>query len=278
MTHLIASHLTHCRAASYSLVTVRDRGEVLRRLEADLPCGLAYATIDELQDWLTQHSLPEDIEPWCDETRRTYYKHIVGFYRDPLIAEQIGFDPSAGLIRPKATVYLPKPVTDDELTYALTQLPRPWCTYIAIAAYAGLRAGELAKLDRRHITEQAILVDRGKGNKSRNVEMSEHLWPRVRLLPPGPIALLGSGRVMTGDQMSARARYRLDQIGLPEVTLHRFRHWFGTNLVAAGVNLLTVSELMGHANPNTTKIYALITSEQRRLAVNALPALAPTPS
>lgn len=268
MTDLIASHLTRCRAAGLSPVTIRDREELLQRMDAELPCGLKYASVDELQDWLARKG-------WCQETRKTYYNHAVGFYRDPRIIEQVGWDPSAGLIRPKATKYLPKPVTDDELRRALIHLPRPWSTYVALAAYGGLRAAELAALDRRHITEDSILVDHGKGNKSRRVEMSTELWPKVRLLPPGPIALLGSGRVMTPEQMSARVRYRLDQVGLPDVTLHRFRHWFGTALVRSGVNLLVVSELMGHANPNTTKVYALITSEQRRLAVNALPALAP---
>jgi integrase/recombinase XerD len=278
MTDLIASHLGRIAMANYSPITVRDREEVLRRLDQDLLFGLAGATIDELQDWLTQRSLPAAERRWCDETRRTYYNHIIGFFQDPYIKEQIGYDPSAGLIRPKPTQYLPKPVTDEELAYALARLPRPWSTYCAIAAYAGLRAGELAGLHRRNITERAILVDHGKGGKSRTVEMSPDLWPRVRLLPSGPIALLGSGRVMTAEQMSARVRYRLDQIGLPEVTLHRFRHWFASTLVQAGVNLLVVSELMGHANPNSTKIYALITSEQRRLAVRALPALAPAPN
>jgi integrase len=268
MAELIDAHLMRLRIANYSPVTIRDRGEVLHRLDVDLPCGLIDGTTEEVQDWLAN-------DAWSNETRRVYFNHVIGFFND--MEEEIGWNPAAGLIRPKPTSYLPKPVTDEELRYALAELPRPWSTYCAIAAYAGLRAAELAGLHRRNISERAILVDHGKGGKSRTVEMSPHLWPRVRLLPDGPIALLGSGRVMSPEQMSARSRYRLDKIGLEDVTLHRFRHWFASSLVQAGVNLLTVSELMGHANPNTTKIYALITSEQRRLAVRTLPALAPAP-
>lgn len=280
MTDLIAHHLARLRMANYSPRTVDDRGEVLRRLDNDLPFGLKESTTDELQDWLAGPE-PDPASRrggWSDETRRTYYKHIIGFFQDEYIQREIGRDPSVGLIRPRPTRYLPKPVSDTELRYALTYLPKPWSTYCAIAAYAGLRAAELAALERRDISEEAIYVDHGKGGKSRTVEMSPELWPRVRLLPPGPIALLGSGRVMTPAQMSARTRYQLDLIGLTDVTLHRFRHWFATKLVEADVNLLVVSELMGHANPNTTKVYTLITSRQRRLAVCALPTLAPAPS
>lgn len=267
MTDLIASHLKHCKSAEFSKVTIQDRGEVLRRLDADLPFGLAEATVDELQDWLAH-------EGWKPETRKTYYTHIVGFFRWGAERGHTD-DPSAGLIRPTVPQALPKPVTDDELRYALAELPRPWDIYIKLAAYAGLRAGEIADLDRTDISESQVLVNRGKGGKSRRVETHPDLWRSVRLLRPGPIALLGSGAVMTPDQMSHRTNYRLRKIGL-RATVHCFRHWFGTTLVAQGVNLLVVAELMGHASPNTTKVYALITSEQRRLAVRTLPALAPT--
>lgn len=274
MSDLIAAHLTRLRNANYSRVTIRSRADLLRRVDAELLLGLLDPTVEELQAFLAG---PPD-EEWCEETRRIYYNHLVGFYRDPPVLEEVGWDPTAGLIRPKVTHYLPRPMSDEEVTYALANLPRPWDMYVAIAAYAGLRAGELSRLERKHISEKWILVDHGKGGKSRTVEMSPHLWPYVRLLPTGPIALLGSGLVMTPAQMSARVRYRLDQIGLSDATLHRFRHWFATALIRAGVDVLVVAELMGHANPNTTKVYCLITSEQRRNAVAALPALAPTPS
>jgi integrase/recombinase XerD len=273
MTDLITYHVTRCRrSANFSPITIRDRAELLRRVDAELPLGLGEATTEELQEWLARPG-------WSAQTRATYYGHLLGFYRD--VAEQLGWDPSAGLIRPKVPRGLPKPASEDEIRCALADLPRPWDLYVMLAAYAGLRSSEVAGLDRRNVTEALVTVHQGKGGKSRTVETHPDLWRRIRLAQPGPIALLGSGRVMTGEQMSARARYQLDKIGLPELTMHRFRHRFATMLLrpkelgGAGADLLTVSELMGHANPNTTKVYALITSEQRRLAIHALPALAP---
>jgi integrase/recombinase XerD len=276
MTDLIAYHVTRCRRSNtFSPITIRDREELLHRVDVDLPLGITEATTEDLQEWLARPG-------WSAQTRATYFTHMIGFYRD--VADQLGWDPSAGLIRPKVPRGLPKPATEDEVRQSLADLPAPWDLYVMLAAAAGLRSSEVAGLDRRNVTEALVTVHQGKGGKSRTVETHPDLWRRIRLAPPGPIARLGSGRVMTGDQMSARVRYQLDRIGLAHLTMHRFRHRFATMLLrpralgGAGADLLTVSELMGHANPNTTKIYALITSEQRRLAVNALPALAPASS
>jgi integrase len=282
MTDLIERHLRRCRQAGFSPVTIRDREELLRRLDADLPLGVADATTEEIQDWLIQPNQRTG-DPRSIKTLETYFDHVVGFYRDPAVAEAIGWDPSAGLIRPKVPLRLPKPAKEDEVARALANLPRPYDLYFMLASHEGLRAAEITRLDRRDVTEELVTVDEGKGGKSRTVDTHPALWKRIRLVPPGPIALLGSGRVMTPTQMSLRMSYRLSKIGLPHLTLHCGRHRFATMMLrpkelgGAGADLLTVSILMGHSNPNTTKIYCLITSEQRRIAVHALPALAPAP-
>jgi integrase len=280
MTDLIAYHLTRCRARNFAAdTTITDREELLRRVDAELPLGLIEATTEELQEWLVGPQPPA--KPWSAKTRETYYDHIVGFYRDPAVAERIGWDPSAGLIRPKVAQGLPKPAAEDEVHRAYAELPAPYDLYAMLAGDAGLRVCEVTRLRREDVTEERVRINEGKGGKSRTVETHPELWRRIRLVRAGPIALLGSGRIMTPKQLSARMAYRLGRIGLPHLTVHCFRHRFATMLLrprelgGAGADLLTVSVLLGHANPNTTKIYALITSEQRRLAVHALPALAP---
>src|SRR6266496_3499705 len=111
VTDSIASHVTHCRAAGMAYRTVHDREELLRRVDADLPCGIAEATVEELQEWLVGPQPPD--QPWSAETRKTYYTHITGYFRQQ--KDVIGWDPSAGLVRPVVPAGLPNPISDDEL-------------------------------------------------------------------------------------------------------------------------------------------------------------------
>ncbi len=42
---------------------------------------------------------------------------------------------------------------------------------------------------------------------------------------------------------------------------HRLRHTYGTELAAAGIDLLALVELMGHASPETTARYVHVSSD-----------------
>jgi integrase/recombinase XerC len=43
---------------------------------------------------------------------------------------------------------------------------------------------------------------------------------------------------------------------------HRLRHTYGTELAAAGIDLLVLRQLMGHASPETTAGYIHLSIEQ----------------
>lgn len=49
--------------------------------------------------------------------------------------------------------------------------------------------------------------------------------------------------------------------GAPRVRPHRLRHTYGTELAAAGIDLLVLRELMGHASPETTAGYVHLSAE-----------------
>lgn len=55
------------------------------------------------------------------------------------------------------------------------------------------------------------------------------------------------------------------------ITFHSARHTFATMMLSLGVDLYTVSKLLGHADIKTTQVYAHIIDEGKREAVRKLP-------
>lgn len=59
----------------------------------------------------------------------------------------------------------------------------------------------------------------------------------------------------------------VEQAGLEvKITPHRFRHWFATRMLAATGDLATTQDLLGHANPATTRIYAQVSESNKQKA------------
>jgi site-specific recombinase XerD len=59
--------------------------------------------------------------------------------------------------------------------------------------------------------------------------------------------------------------------GLPRITLHGARHSFATVALEAGVDVLYVSEILGHASPATTQsVYQHVRTERLEAAVQAV--------
>lgn len=265
MSDFIPAYVDHLRAGGYSDRTIIERREVLQRLHRDLPFGLAYAATEQLEAWLGQSG-------WSRWTRITYSKHVRAFFRWATRMAYLDGDPAAELPRPKAPRLMPKPVSDAELARAL-QSPEPWYTAIVLAAYAGLRAEEIGRAQREHVTEDRLLVPNGKGGEPGVVSTHPFLWLVVQERPDGPLVLDRLGRPVTGRWLSINARAHFDALGMPEVHLHRFRHWFGSQIQATFHDLRITQECLRHASVTSTQGYTMVTGKQRAAAVGMLPVL-----
>ena len=63
----------------------------------------------------------------------------------------------------------------------------------------------------------------------------------------------------------------LHRAGIRQVRFHDLRHSFASNLLATGWDVVTVSKLLGHANPQITlTIYAHVLPKPRHGAADAL--------
>jgi integrase len=278
MSDLIAGYVRHMKAAALSRNTIRDREELLRRVDRDLPMGIERATVEELADWLGR-------DGWAAKTRLTYYEGIRALFQwatDPR-NPTLDYDPSASLARPHVYRKAPRPVTEEEMATILQRAEGFWYVAALLASHEGARACEVASVRREDITEENVMFT-GKGGKVATVPTHELVWRTVRDFPPGPIAKHLLGRTVPANYVSVMfPRHIRQKAGLVGMNLHRLRHRFATILLTArdlggaGADLRTVQELMRHSNPTVTAIYTQITDRQRKIAVSALPVLTPIP-
>ncbi|MCG8506095.1 MAG: tyrosine recombinase XerC [Sphingomonadales bacterium] len=130
---------------------------------------------------------------------------------------------------------------------------------------AGLRIAEALSLTRGDAPLRDSLKVTGKRQKQRIVPVlpviREAVDAYLRLCPytldgAGPLFVgVRGGRLGPRPVQAAVARARR-AIGLPETaTPHALRHSFATHLLAAGGDLRTIQELLGHANLSTTQHY-----------------------
>ena len=63
-----------------------------------------------------------------------------------------------------------------------------------------------------------------------------------------------------------------EQAGIKKhITFHTARHTHATMLLTLGVDLYTVSKLLGHTNIQTTQIYAKLVDESKKKAIDLIP-------
>ncbi len=133
---------------------------------------------------------------------------------------------------------------------------------IWIALLTGARRGEVCKIQREDISRDSILIRAGntKTLKTRSVPIVPALRPWLKHLP---LAINYEG-LKTGFR---RAR---EAAGMPHVHFHDLRHSCASIMLSVGVDLYTISKILGHSNVRTTERYAHLQVKAQREALNLL--------
>jgi integrase len=222
--------------------------------------------------------------------------------RHALVAKNVAAEEGAPQVDGEEIVIL----TNDQIKELLTKLVGQsiYCRAI-VSLFTGIRRGETlalrwpnTDLDAKVIRVREALEEtkahgiRFKKAKTKNgrrditipdivVEaLREHRRPQLELrialglgkLPDDALvfpALDGgpqSPRAFSGDWADAAER-----IGMAEITLHALRHTHASQLIDAGVELVTISKRLGHASPNITlQIYAHLFRKRDDKAAEAI--------
>lgn len=277
VTGILAEYVRWMRLAGRAETTIATRRIVLALLVRHAGKPLEELTEDDLFAWQCSLGL------LAPATRATYLSHVAAFYR--WWAERHGGeDPSRVLVKPKVPRGLPMPIAEQDLARVLAAVPLDVQLWLSLAAFAGLRASEIAGLRREDVLDRALppmLVVTGKGGQTRVVPAPPTLVEALNAfgMPArGMIFRRADGRPETGKHVSATCNRWLHRLGI-RASLHKGRHRFATRLYrASGNDLRLTQELLGHASPSTTAIYTLVDPSAAAPAVNAIdrPLLPPT--
>jgi integrase/recombinase XerC len=232
---------------------------------------------------------PADLRGFLSERRRlgagaaTLGRGLAGIRSFVRFLERQGLASSAGIKAtraPKRPRNLPRPLSAGQafslIDHADLAGGEPWIVARDRAIFAllygcGLRIGEALALTPDDLDASAIRVT-GKGGKTRLVPVlpavraiieeytaiCPHALGRESLLFRGARGGVLHRAIVEKAMARLRGAFGLDEGATP----HALRHSFATHLLAAGGDLRTIQELLGHANLSTTQNYTAVATDR----------------
>ena len=174
---------------------------------------------------------------------------------------------------PKLKKSLPKAVGEEKTAEAIATigtLRDDWqgtrdLALLLLIYGSGLRISEALSLTYGAVKNADAITILGKGNKQRMVPLlpvvSETIEAYIKACPHtfanDSILFIGArGQALNPAIFQKTIRNVRAALNLPDTTTpHAFRHSFATHLLAAGSDLRSIQELLGHASLSTTQRY-----------------------
>jgi integrase/recombinase XerC len=243
-------------ASAHSPETVRLRETHLRRLRDNY--DLDTVTEGDLVEYLNRQDWkPATVNSWRS-TINAYFKWAVrhGLRED---------NPAENIAKVRGGQRMPKVATEAAIDVALSKASGRDRIAVLLAAYAGLRRAEIARLHAEDIGEGWLRVV-GKGDKERRVPIHPLLageLARVKGIGGYVFPSRDGDSHATPDAIGRRIA-RL----LPEgTTAHSLRHAFATRVYRTSHDIRATQELLGHNSVATTQIYAHVEDDDLTRAV-----------
>jgi integrase/recombinase XerD len=187
-------------------------------------------------------------------------------------------DPSERIPIPKERQRIPRYVSPAEVEALLSQPDTETVcglrdrALMEVLYSSGLRISEALDLEIEDIdySEGFIYVKRGKGGKSRAVPMSQTAgeWltrymlqgrSKVEVDCSRLVFLSCDGRRLSRQSAAKAFRQYVQSAGLPGwLSPHSLRHACATHMLHNRADLASIQQLLGHARPESTRIYTLV--------------------
>ena len=263
--------------------TIYTRTSYLQKFSREIEGGFRGANAEKVQTWLSRSSLqPQSRGIWLTTlhcaykfwNKKGYFPKVENVVNGKV--EEVEFDPTEDVDKPKSKKGKPHPIRDVDLVEALKWSDPLMACWLKLGALCGLRCCEIATVRREDVhsddIEPWLNVEFGKGNKSRTVPLADDAAEVLRSLPMRTTGPLWD---MTPQQMSKAINAHLHSLdcktdaGTP-ATAHALRHYFGTHAYRSCLDLQLVANMMGHANTAITSVYAAADQRKASAVVNRL--------
>lgn len=231
-----------------------------------------------------------------DTTRNRKHCALISFYRALNELQITDINPALQVKKSKtesarSPVYLEPTQIKDLFIHIDGKYQERNKAIMMLMAYAGLRVGEVHRLDLSHYhRERRTLEVFGKGRKWRTVplpvpvaeQLERAMEQRLEPWRAGEEAMFISqkGRRLSIRHIQLMASDLFEQIdqhvgNLPSsqkrsYSCHKLRHSFATMLVRSGTDIRTVQEMLGHASIQTTTVYTHVNDKQKEEAASRL--------
>ncbi len=266
MTGLISDWKTWQYAKSLSARTVAERSGVVARMAEWVGKAPQSVTATDIVTWLAEGG------EWCANTRWTYHTSLSAWF---LWLQKLGHradNPMVNIDSPRRTKGSPHPVSNRDMMRLLAvRAHKRTKAMILLAAFQGLRVHEIAKIKGEHfdLVERTLTVV-GKGGLKAVMPLHYRVLALAADMPRRGWWFPGTDHGhQRRESVGTTIKEAMMRAGVPG-SAHALRHWFGTALTEAGVDLRIVQTLMRHQSLATTQIYTAVSERRRAAAIDRI--------
>ncbi|HVW34258.1 MAG TPA: tyrosine-type recombinase/integrase [Acidimicrobiia bacterium] len=243
-------------AGQLSAVSVPNLESTLMRF-ADTVDGRTDVDRRNVETWIGRAGL-------APATRRRELSVLRSFWRWLIVTGRADHDPTVGVSRPKEPRRLPRGLQADQVAAVLDACRDSRARLmVTLMVQLGLRACEVSRLRLEDIDrhDQTVMVT-GKGGHQRLLPIVDEAadaiatylaeWPATR----GPLvrSYNDPGKALCATYVAKSVADIMRAAGVSE-TGHSLRHTAASDVLKRGIDIETVSAMLGHANVATTSRY-----------------------